>query len=103
MKVAALARLDALKEQAAANHTETMEQLAGVHAKLDEFSGAGLAVQPEAVAAEHQRQQQTLQQVSPGTPLLSVERVAYTYNDTPMELRRGLYRTDSHHYHNVLG
>ena len=47
--------------------------------------------------------QQGLLDVSAGTPLLSVERVAYTYNDTPMELRRGLYRTDSHHYHNVLG
>ncbi len=35
-------------------------------------------------------------------PLLSVERVAYTYNDTPMELRRGLYRTDTHHYRNDL-
>ena len=46
--------------------------------------------------------QQTLLQVGSGTPLLSVERVAYTYNDTPMELRRGLYRTDKHHYHNVL-
>jgi GntR family transcriptional regulator len=46
--------------------------------------------------------QQALLQVASGTPLLSVERVAYTYNDTPMELRRGLYRTDSHHYHNVL-
>jgi GntR family transcriptional regulator len=43
-----------------------------------------------------------LLQVSPGSPLLSVERVAYTYNDTPMELRRGLYRTDTHHYHNQL-
>jgi len=43
-----------------------------------------------------------LLQVTPGTPLLSVERVAYTYNDTPMELRRGLYRTDNHHYHNQL-
>ena len=43
-----------------------------------------------------------LLQVTPGTPLLSVERVAYTYNDTPMELRRGLYRTDAHHYHNQL-
>ena len=41
-------------------------------------------------------------QVTPGTPLLSVERVAYTYNDTPMELRRGLYRTETHHYHNHL-
>lgn len=40
--------------------------------------------------------------VPPGTPLLSVERLAYTYNDVPMELRRGLYRTDTHHYHNEL-
>ena len=40
--------------------------------------------------------------VSPATPLLSVERLAYTYNDVPMELRRGLYRTDTHHYHNQL-
>ncbi len=41
-------------------------------------------------------------QVSPGHPLLSVERLAYTYNDVPMELRRGLYRTDSRHYLNEL-
>ena len=40
--------------------------------------------------------------VAPGHPLLSVERLAYTYNDVPMELRRGLYRTDSRHYHNEL-
>jgi GntR family transcriptional regulator len=37
-----------------------------------------------------------------GLPLLSVERVAYTYNDTPMELRRGLYRTENRHYRNEL-
>ncbi len=37
-----------------------------------------------------------------GRPLLSVERLAYTYNDVPMELRRGLYRTESRHYHNEL-
>jgi len=41
--------------------------------------------------------------VALGTPLLSVERVAYTYRDEPMELRRGYYRTDTHHYHNALG
>ena len=41
-------------------------------------------------------------QVTPGTPLLSVERIAYTYKDVPMELRRGLYRTDTHHYRNEL-
>jgi GntR family transcriptional regulator len=40
--------------------------------------------------------------VEPGSPLLSVERIAYTYSDTPMELRRGLYRTDTHHYRNEL-
>jgi len=37
-----------------------------------------------------------------GAPLLSVERLSYTYNDVPMELRRGLYRTDGHHYRNEL-
>ncbi len=37
-----------------------------------------------------------------GAPLLSVERVAYTYNDEPMELRRGLYRTENRHYRNEL-
>lgn len=40
--------------------------------------------------------------VTCSTPLLSVERLAYTYNDAPMELRRGLYRTDTHHYYNEL-
>lgn len=40
--------------------------------------------------------------VAIGHPLLSVERIAYTYNDVPMELRRGLYRTDTHHYKNEL-
>ena len=40
--------------------------------------------------------------VPQGEPLLSVERIAYTYNDIPMELRRGLYRTDTHHYKNAL-
>ncbi len=40
--------------------------------------------------------------VPEGHPLLSVERLAYTYNDVPMELRRGLYRTESRHYRNEL-
>ena len=43
-----------------------------------------------------------LLKVAHGTPLLSVERIAYTYKDVPMELRRGYYRTDTHHYHNTL-
>ncbi len=47
-------------------------------------------------------EQARLLQITPVTPLLSVERVAYTYNDVPMELRRGLYLTDTHHYRNEL-
>ena len=43
-----------------------------------------------------------LLKVAIGTPLLSVERIAYTYQDVPMELRRGYYRTDTHHYQNTL-
>jgi GntR family transcriptional regulator len=40
--------------------------------------------------------------VAPGAPLLSVERLSLTYGDKPVELRRGLYRTDRHHYRNEL-
>jgi GntR family transcriptional regulator len=40
--------------------------------------------------------------VAPGTPLLSVERLSFTYGDKPVELRRGLYRTDRHYYRNAL-
>jgi len=47
-------------------------------------------------------EQATHLQVPLGTPLLSVERIAFTYDDQPMELRRGLYRTDRHHYRNSL-
>jgi GntR family transcriptional regulator len=53
-----------------------------------------------AVSADAQQAQ--LLALEPGAPLLSVERLSYTYNDEPMELRRGLYRTDTHHYRNDL-
>jgi len=39
---------------------------------------------------------------APVAPLLSVERIAFTYDDKAMELRRGLYRTDKHYYRNEL-
>ena len=53
------------------------------------------AVMPDA-------EQSRLLKLPRATPLLSVERVAYTYNDTPMEMRRGLYLTDTHYYRNEL-
>jgi GntR family transcriptional regulator len=40
--------------------------------------------------------------VAPGAPLLSVERVSYTYGDRPVEVRRALYLTERHHYRNEL-
>jgi len=40
--------------------------------------------------------------VPPHAPLLLVERLSFTYGDKPVELRRGLYRTDRHHYRNEL-
>jgi len=40
--------------------------------------------------------------VAVGAPLLSVERLALTYGDKPVELRRGLYTTASHYYRNDL-
>ena len=41
--------------------------------------------------------------VRSGTPLLAVERVAYTYGDRPVEWRRGLCSTKDHYYLNQLG
>ena len=40
--------------------------------------------------------------VAAHTPLLLVERRSFTYADRPVELRRGLYRTDAHYYRNEL-
>ena len=40
--------------------------------------------------------------VAPGAPLLLVERVTSTFNGRAVELRRGLCRTDRHHYANAL-
>jgi GntR family transcriptional regulator len=40
--------------------------------------------------------------VAPGTPLLSVDRIAFTYGDKPVEWRRGLCLTDGFSYYNEL-
>jgi len=40
--------------------------------------------------------------VPEGTPLLQVDRLSFTYEDKPVELRRGLYRTERFHYRNEL-
>ena len=53
-----------------------------------------------AVAADDEAA--ALLEVAAGAPLLCVERLSLTYGDTPVELRRGLYRTAAHHYRNEL-
>lgn len=44
----------------------------------------------------------SLLSVGVGTPLLAVDRVAYTYADRPVEVRRGLCTTRHEHYWNAL-
>ncbi len=53
-----------------------------------------------AVAAD--AESAALLDVAPGAPLLSVERLSFTYGDRPLELRRGLYDTSAHFYRNEL-
>lgn len=53
-----------------------------------------------AVAADPRRA--ALLRVAPGTPLLAVERVTYSFGDKPVEWRRGLCSTRNHHYLNDL-
>ena len=53
-----------------------------------------------AVAAD--RMSAEMLEVPEGSPLLSVERVAFTYGNKPVEWRRGLYHTATHHYRNEL-
>jgi GntR family transcriptional regulator len=40
--------------------------------------------------------------VAAGTPLLCVDRIAFTYGDKPVEWRRGLCHTDGYFYYNEL-
>ena len=53
-----------------------------------------------AVAADRATAEQLA--VDEGSPLLSVERVTYTYGEKPVEWRRGLYATAEHYYLNEL-
>ena len=85
----------------------TAEQLANyqgpTYAMFEIDFGVRMVRAEEKIRAVLPDEDQTqLLNVSPVTPLLSVERIAYTYNDVPMELRRGLYLTDTHHYRNEL-
>ena len=85
----------------------TAERLANYHGPMyalfeTEFNVRMVRAEEKIRAEPATDGREKLLKVAPGTPLLSVERIAYTYKDIPMELRRGYYRTDTHHYHNTL-
>ena len=85
----------------------TAERLRDYHGPMyalfeAEFSVRMVRATEKIRAVNPDADQAGLLQVEPGMPLLSVERLAFTYGDRPMELRRGLYRTDTHHYRNEL-
>jgi GntR family transcriptional regulator len=67
-----------------------------------EFGVRMIRAEEKLRAVPADEQQARVLDVMPGAPLLSVERLAFTYGDKPVELRRGLYRTDRHHYRNQL-
>ena len=60
----------------------------------------GASERLKAVAADRPRARAL--QVAEGAPLLLVERVSWTYDEQPVELRRGYCVTDRHHYFNRL-
>lgn len=85
----------------------TAERLSDYHGPMyalfeTEFGVRMVRAEEKIRAVQPDPAQAALLKVGKNTPLLSVERIAYTYNDVPMELRRGLYLTDTHHYRNVL-
>lgn len=54
----------------------------------------------QAVAGEAEVAQ--MLHLAPGAPMLSIERTAFTYSDTPIELRRSLVNTQHHAYLNEM-
>lgn len=85
----------------------TAERLAQYHGPLyglfeSEFGTRMIRADERIRAVSAEAAPARLLQVEPGSPLLLVERVSYTYGDRPVEIRRGLCVTRAHHYHNTL-
>ena len=85
----------------------TAERLSDYHGPMyalfeTEFGICMVRAQERLRAVNPSNEEAKLLQIEQNLPLLSVERLAFTYQDTPMEWRRGLYRTDTHYYDNEL-
>ena len=86
----------------------TSEKLAGYRGPMyrlfeTEFGVRMIRAEERIRAVPAERSSSELLGVAEGSPLLSVERVSYSYGDTPVEWRRGLYSTAEHCYINNLG
>ncbi len=85
----------------------TMEVLQGAHGSLyslfeNRFGVRMIRAEERIRAVAADRMTSETLNVAEGMPLLSVERVTYTYGDRPVEWRRGLYLTADHYYLNEL-
>ena len=85
----------------------TLEKISGSHGSIYSFleTGYGLRMiraeeRLRAVAADEFAALHLM--VAKGTPLLCVDRIAYTYGDKPVEWRRGLCLTQGYSYYNEL-
>ena len=67
-----------------------------------EFSTRMVRAEEKLRAVNATAQEAQWLQVDPGQALLLVERVSFSYGDRPVEFRRGLYKTQQHHYRNEL-
>ena len=73
------------------------------YALFESTYGVRMVKAQEKITAVHPKPQDAqILNINDNTPLLQVERVALTYQDKPMEIRRALYRTEHHHYRNDL-
>jgi GntR family transcriptional regulator len=85
----------------------TAERLAGYRGPMyalfeTEFGVRMIRAEEKIRAVAADAQSAALLEVSPGAPLLAVDRVSYSYGDQVVEWRRGLYQTAAHHYRNEL-
>jgi hypothetical protein len=78
---------------------ERRRDLAGVEA---EFGVQMIRAEEKIRAVAAGESEAAVLDVAVSSPLLLVERRCLTYADRPVELRRGLYNTEHHHYRNAL-
>jgi len=74
-----------------------------LYAYLESEYGVSMVRAEEKIKAVTASEDQArILEITPGSPLLFVERISFTYHNRPMEVRRGLYDTESFHYRNRL-